>query len=218
MRRPELHGLYVITDSRLIPPSRMTEFVGAAIRGGARMVQYRDKGSDGRRRRAEAEELKALCGRHGVTFIVNDDIELAAEIGASGVHLGEEDPTLERARARLGPRAIIGVSCYNDLQRARQAETHGADYVAFGALYPSSTKPNARRAPLTLLGEAKRCLGIPVCAIGGIRPRNAGEIVHAGADMLAVIDAVFGAHDVEAAAREIAQAIEKARASKDDEV
>ena len=204
--RPELHGLYVITDAGLIPPERLEERVAAAIRGGARIVQYRDKTTEHERRLAEAARLQALCARAGAALIINDDVELARETGAAGVHIGEDDAALDEARARLGPQAIIGVSCYDDLARARVAQAAGADYVAFGAFFPSPTKPNARTASLDLLVEAKHALGLPVCAIGGIRAEHAPRLIAAGADMLAVITAVFAARDVEAAAREIARA------------
>ncbi|HWP94938.1 MAG TPA: thiamine phosphate synthase [Gammaproteobacteria bacterium] len=199
-----LRGLYVITDASLTPGPRLATAVAAALRGGARLVQYRDKTADESRRHTEASTLRSLCRAHGVPFIVNDDVELAAAVGADGVHLGRDDASLPAARARLGPDAIIGASCYDSLARALDAEANGADYVAFGSFFPSPTKPHAIPAPLALLGEARRRLHIPICAIGGIRTDNAAVLLTAGADMLAVVSGVFGADDVEAAAREFA--------------
>ncbi|HSR65937.1 MAG TPA: thiamine phosphate synthase, partial [Xanthomonadaceae bacterium] len=144
--------------------------------------------------------LRALCADAGVAFIVNDDVELARATDADGVHLGEHDARPDAARARLGPDAIIGGSCYADLDRAEAAARAGASYVAFGAFFPSPTKPLARRATPELL-RAAACLGLPRVAIGGIRPDNAAPLVAAGADLIAVISGVFAAPDPAAAAR-----------------
>jgi thiamine-phosphate pyrophosphorylase len=201
MTTPALSGLYAITDGTLTPGERLPAAVEAAIRGGVRLVQYRDKSRDTARRGREARTLAALCRDHGVRFIVNDDVELASESGADGVHLGREDAALAAVRVRLGPRALIGVSCYNSLENAVRAAHEGADYVAFGSFYASDSKPGAVRAPLELLGQARRALSIPVCAIGGITPENGAELVAAGADMLAVIRGLFAASDVTTAAR-----------------
>lgn len=196
-----LRGLYAVTDTELSPGSRLLQSVEAAIRGGARLVQYRDKSRDGARRAAETRALLELCRGHGVPLLVNDDVELAAAVGADGVHLGKEDGEPALARVQLGPRAIIGVSCYDSLERAVAAAQEGADYVAFGSFFPSETKPGAERAPITLLTEASRHLNIPLCAIGGITPENGKSLVEAGADMLAVIRGLFAARDVTSAAR-----------------
>ena len=196
-----LRGLYAVTDTELSPGSRLLQSVEAAIRGGARLVQYRDKSRDGARRAAETRALLELCRGHGVPLLVNDDVELAAAVGADGVHLGKEDGEPALARVQLGPRAIIGVSCYDSLERAVAAAQEGADYVAFGSFFPSETKPGAERAPITLLTEARRHLNIPLCAIGGITPENGKSLVEAGADMLAVIRGLFAARDVTSAAR-----------------
>ena len=195
-----LRGLYGITDGTSLP--RLLSSVEAAIRGGARLIQYREKSTDGKRRAAEAAALLELCRGHGVLCIVNDDVDLAASTGADGVHLGRDDSRVDAARVRLGPRAIIGVSCYDSLERALQAAHDGADYVAFGSFFASASKPAAVRAPLSLLKDARTRLGIPLCAIGGITPQNGDELVQAGADMLAVIQGLFGATDVTAAAKE----------------
>lgn len=165
------------------------------------MVQYRDKGRDAPRRRAEAGALLALCRARSVPLIVNDDIDLAATIGADGVHLGRDDASLRHARERLGPRALIGVSCYNRLECAISAQAQGASYVAFGRFFPSPTKPGAAAAPVRLLREARPRVSLPIVAIGGITPENGGLLVRAGADLLAVISGVLGAADPARAAQ-----------------
>lgn len=196
-----LSGLYVLTDAELIGGARLLPAVAAALRGGARLVQYRDKSQNVARRKLEAEALRALCTAQGALLIINDDVELAAECGADGVHLGKDDADIQAARARLGPTAIIGMSCYNDLARAHAAQTAGADYLAFGSFYPSAIKPQAPRASLDLLRQARRELRLPLCAIGGITADNAQPLLTAGADLLAVINGVFASDNIEAAAR-----------------
>jgi thiamine-phosphate pyrophosphorylase len=195
-----LKGLYAITDGDLTPGTALLPAVEAAIRGGAGLVQYRDKSTDSVRRSREAHALVALCRDHGVPLIVNDDVELARDSGADGVHLGKDDGDLATARVRLGPRALIGVSCYDSLERAVAAAQAGADYVAFGSFHASMSKPGAVRAPLSLLAQARERLGIPLCAIGGITPMNGAALLSGGADMLAVIHGVFAAEDIAAAA------------------
>lgn len=193
-----LAGLYAVTPARRDEPCAA---VGAALRGGARIVQYRDKSDDAERRRDEARQLAALCHAVGALLVINDDVALARDSGADGVHLGRDDIGIPDARALLGPDAVIGASCYDSLALARAASAQGADYVAFGSFFPSRTKPAAVRAPLRLLKDARAELDLPICAIGGITPENGGELLAAGADMLAVVDGVFGAPDIEAAAR-----------------
>lgn len=192
-------GLYLVTDGSPLQPLLAT--VAAALRGGAVLVQYRAKDVPPERRHAEASALLQLCRAHGTPLLVNDDLELALAIGADGVHLGRDDAPADVARGRLGAGALIGVSCYADLQRAHAAIAAGADYVAFGSMFPSSTKPAAPPAPLALLGAARDTLGVPVCAIGGITLANAAVVVGAGADLLAVISDVAAAADPEARAR-----------------
>jgi len=199
--RRRVQGLYVITDAGLQPTARLPERVLEAIRGGARMVQYRDKGHDAARRLGEAEALAALCRRHGVLFIINDDVELAVAVAADGVHVGREDGAIADARAALGPERLVGASSYNDPERAVQLQGEGADYVAFGTFFPSPTKPHAVRATPEMLRAVRPRLQVPVVAIGGITAANAAPVVAAGADALAVISDVFGAGDVTAAAR-----------------
>jgi thiamine-phosphate pyrophosphorylase len=190
------HGLYAITDG---PRPDLLAVVEAVLRGGAAMLQYRDKTTNAQRRKAEATRLRELCGQWRVPLIVNDDVELAQAVAAAGVHLGEDDGDLAAARVRLGADAIIGVSCYDSLARARELANAGADYLAFGAFHPSPTKPDARRATPGLLRDA-RALGVPLVAIGGITSDNARPLIDAGADFVAVVSGVFGAADPRMAA------------------
>lgn len=210
--RNTVGGLYVITDSTLQPPETLSERVERALIGGARVVQYRDKHGDTARRLREASALRGLCERYAATFIVNDDVELARRCGAHGVHLGRDDMALEEARRQLGPERLIGVSCYNELERAERLAAAGADYLAFGSLFPSATKPGAPRASLALIREARaRFPGLALVGIGGIDADNAPAAVTAGVDALAVIRAVFGADDPARAAAGIAAAFEPSR-------
>lgn len=197
-----VRGLYVITDEDLIG-DRLIEAVGAAIGGGARLVQYRNKQRDARDYRAKAAALAALCRDRNALLIINDDPLLAHAVGASGVHIGDQDGGIAAARAILGAGACIGVSCYNDFERARAAVRAGCDYLAFGSFYPSTAKPGAVRATPALLRRAKHELSVPVVAIGGITAENGARLIAAGADSLAVIHAVFAAHDIGAAARSL---------------
>lgn len=194
-------GLYAITDSVCTPADTLCERVEQAIAGGARAIQYRDKQASDAERHARASALAALCRTRGIPLIINDDPELAAACGAAGVHLGEHDGSVRLARARLGPRALIGVSCYDRLERALQAQAEGASYVAFGRFHPSRSKPGARPAPVQLLREARCRLALPIVAIGGITPDNGAELVRAGANLLAAIHGVFCTADPRAAAR-----------------
>ena len=198
--RRDLRGLYVITDNALARGRPLPDLVAEALAGGARVVQYRDKTADHARRRDEACALARLCRSAGALLIVNDDVELALVAQADGVHVGRDDDAIATARARLGPDRVIGASCYDRFELAVAARQAGADYVAFGSFHPSPTKPAAVRAGLALLERGRRELDLPLVAIGGITPENGGALVAAGADMLAVIHAVFGAADVRAAA------------------
>ena len=200
---PRIAGLYAIADSAYLKD--FVPAVTAALLGGARVIQYRDKTNDATQREAIARALNALCRARGVPFLINDDVRLAGTIEAAGVHLGRDDADIVAARAALGAHAIIGVSCYNELARARAAQDAGADYVAFGRFFPSRTKPQALQATPELLHAARGALKIPVVAIGGITPENGGLLIEAGADALAVIEGVFGQTDIRAAAERYAQ-------------
>lgn len=192
-------GLYAITPDGL-GTAELLRRVELALLGGARLVQYRNKPADAALRREQAATLAALCHAHGAHLIVNDDLRLALEAGADGVHLGREDGDLAAARAALGLGKLLGVSCYDDMERAREARRIGADYIAFGSFFASPTKPAAVRAALTLPAAAKAELGLPVCAIGGITLQNAPQLINAGADLLAVITDLFEAPDIRARA------------------
>jgi thiamine-phosphate pyrophosphorylase len=174
MNGQRMRGLYVITPDD-VSSDVLTTRVAEAIAGGARLLQYRRKSIDVAARRAEAKSIAALCRVSGVLFIVNDDPRLAAEVGADGVHVGRDDGTVAAARAVLGERALVGVSCYDRLDLAIAAEESGADYVAFGSFFPSSVKPGAVRPPLQLLTEARAMLSTPVVAIGGITLEHAPQ-------------------------------------------
>lgn len=203
--RLHARGLYAISDGPRADLPAVTERV---LEGGAVLLQYRDKTGDHARRRAEAQTLLALCRARGVPLIVNDDVELAAAVGADGVHLGAEDGDIAAARERLGRDAIIGVSCYDSIDRARRLAAAGADYLAFGAFFASSTKPDARRATLELLRQAA-AIGLPLVAIGGITPDNAPPLIAAGADLVAVVSGVFAAADPAATARRYSELFTK---------
>lgn len=196
-----IRGLYAIADSSLLPPERLVAAVTQAIEGGAALIQYRDKGGDLPRRLSQALALAQLCRTRRVPLIVNDDAPLAERVGAAGVHLGRDDMPIADARRLLGHDAIVGVSCYNSLAMAVSAEAQGADYVAFGAFFPSPTKPEAVRAEASLLRRAGAQLRCPMVAIGGITPHNGAALLEAGAAALAVISGVFGEADAAAAAR-----------------
>ena len=197
----EMRGLYAITNG---PRRDFRSAIEAALTGGARIVQYRDKTDDRDRRRTEADVVVELCRKYSAISIINDDVELARTCGATGVHLGVEDDGIAAARARLGAGVLIGISCYDSTDLARQAVSAGADYVAFGSFYSSPTKPQALRATPDLLGTAK-LLGVPVVAIGGITADNAASLIQAGADCVAVISSLFDSADIETVARRFSQ-------------
>ncbi len=195
-------GLYGITDSTLMPDDgTLLNAVEGALRGGASIIQYRDKSGDNDKRLRQARALNQLCQQYQVPLLINDDAQLAFDSGASGVHLGQSDDSLQQARALLGPNAIIGITCHDRLELALQAREGGADYVAFGAFFASKTKPEARPAPLTLLQEARAKLDCPIVAIGGLSVDNASQVISAGADLVAVIHALFAADDINARAQ-----------------
>jgi thiamine-phosphate pyrophosphorylase len=182
-------GLYALTQCDNKQPDQIIKEAAAAIRGGAAVIQYRDKNP------ADApyvaRELVKICHQNDVPLIINDDVELAIESKADGVHLGKNDGEIIAAREHLGPAAIIGVSCYNSIERALAAQALGATYVAFGRFFPSKSKPLATPADIDTLRKAKQKIRLPIVAIGGILPENGGQLLAAGADLLAVIGSVF---------------------------
>ena len=197
-------GLYAVTPE-LTDSIALISKVDAALRGGARVVQYRSKSIAHSLRRSQAGEIANLCRIHNALFIVNDSVALAREVDADGVHLGKDDGGVLAARSMLGRGKLIGVSCYNEMDRARKAVAQGADYVAFGSFFSSSIKPQALRADMELLHSAASEIALPVVAIGGITEDNAAGLIAAGADAVAVVSALFDAFDVEAQARRFAR-------------
>jgi thiamine-phosphate pyrophosphorylase len=187
-----LRGLYAITSAELCADRAILRAaVAAALRGGALLIQYRDKHSDAAVRRANARELAALCNEHGAKLIINDDAELAHAVGAHGAHLGHADASLAQARTALGAAAILGASCGPSLERGQAAAAAGASYLAFGRFFVSQTKPDAPQADPEVLRQARRQFRLPLCAIGGVTPHNAGALIEAGADLIAAVDGVF---------------------------
>ncbi|MGA0033295.1 MAG: thiamine phosphate synthase [Burkholderiales bacterium] len=197
--RARIAGLYAITPD-LDDSHELQRRVRAALRGGARIVQYRNKTASPALRIEQARMLQSLCADFGVPLIINDHTGLVAESGASGLHLGGDDGSLATARAALGPERLLGGSCYDRLDLAKAAVAAGADHIAFGSFFPSTVKPGAVRPPLDLLTRAKASFDVPVVAIGGITLDNAPALIAAGADAIAVISAVFSAPDIEQAA------------------
>lgn len=197
--RKPLRGLYAVTPSGW-PAATLLAAVGAALHGGAVLVQYRDKRRDNSGRAETARALQRLCKRFDAPLLINDDLELALAVAADGVHLGDGDGDLRAARQALGAGALLGASCYADFERARAAVAAGADYVAFGSVYRSATKPQATPAALSLFTRCRSELRVATCAIGGIGLDNARPLLAAGADLLAVITDLFEAPDVAARA------------------
>jgi thiamine-phosphate pyrophosphorylase len=203
-------GLYAIT-----PDEQRTDVlvskVGKALFGGATVVQYRNKAASAALRQEQGRSIAALCRAVGATFIVNDDLPLALALDADGVHLGADDGDLADARMRLGRGKLLGVSCYDRIELARVAARAGADYLAFGSVFASGTKPAAVRAPLALFAEARRSMALPLVAIGGINLQNAPQVFAAGADAVAVIGALFDAADVAACANDFTRLYQQQR-------
>jgi thiamine-phosphate pyrophosphorylase len=197
-----LAGLYGITSAEICrDEDRLLRAVTAALRGGTRWLQYRDKQATPAERLRRAGALAALCRDHGAGFVVNDDVQLALAVEADGVHIGARDGDIAATRAQLGTDRVLGVTCGDSLARARNAIAFGASYVAFGRLFPSNTKPDAPPAALETVREAVKTLSVPVCAIGGITPANLPAVTATGAALIAVVDGLFGAEHIELTAR-----------------
>ncbi|MCK5809482.1 MAG: thiamine phosphate synthase [Cocleimonas sp.] len=188
-----MKGLYAITES---DSNNLLKNVTLALQGGVRILQYRNKNADTAQQVIEASALASLCKEYNVCFIINDNIQLAKQVKADGVHLGRDDGSIDEARAVLGDDAIIGVTCYQDIERALEAEKLGANYVAFGRFFASPTKPNAPQANIELLQQARQQLSLPICCIGGITVQNADRLIENGADMIAVISSLFATEDI----------------------
>lgn len=198
-----MRGLYLITNHQHCNDDRLFSEAAQALACNPVILQYRDKSRDAAKRLRQASQLRDMTRQHNCRLIINDDVELARAVDADGVHLGRDDLFIRQARQQLGNQAIIGVSCYNELQRAVMMAETGADYIAFGRFFASRTKPDAVQADANLITLAKSRLSLPLVAIGGISPENAPSLLKAGVDMLAVIDAVFGQADIGKAAHHL---------------
>jgi thiamine-phosphate pyrophosphorylase len=207
-------GLYLITPDES-DTSRLLARTAPLLAAGVTWLQYRNKTAGDALRHEQASALQALCASAGIPLIVNDHLRLAKAVGAAGVHLGEADGDIAAARAVLGPDAILGVSCYDQLPLAEGAAAAGADYVAFGAFFPTRSKQGTRQASPELLSQAAT-LGVPRVAIGGITPDNAGNLIDAGADLIAVIAGVYEAPDPVAAVHAYRRCFANLRAHKND--
>ncbi|MCH9758494.1 MAG: thiamine phosphate synthase [Proteobacteria bacterium] len=185
-----IRGLYALTPGGINDADLLAQ-VAAAVSGGVRLLQYRNKNADAPTRTRQATQLAAYCRQQQVCFIVNDDVALAQQCGADGVHLGRSDRSIATARQQLGARMLIGSTCHNSLDDAAQAQAAGADYLAFGAVYPSATKPDAGGCPLATITRARQQTTLPIVAIGGITVENAAAVIAAGADCLAVSQGLF---------------------------
>lgn len=192
---PERSAIYAITDSTLMPGEQLFLKAEAALKAGIGCLQYREKTATAAEKKQRAQRLLSLCRQYRTPLIINDDLALALEIGADGVHLGQGDGCLHDARAQLGVDKILGVTCHASLELAQQAEEAGADYLAFGRFFPSATKPDAPPAPLELIGQARQRFSLPLVVIGGIGPENAGAVLTEGADMVAVVNSLFADDD-----------------------
>lgn len=191
MTTHRLQGLYAITDSQLLPGERLLQGVEAALRGGASLIQYRDKQSSSIERLRNAENLLACCRAWQRPLIINDDVDLARRIGADGIHLGQTDDSLAAARQILGEHCLIGATCHASLELARQAEQAGADYLAFGRFFISSTKAEAPPAKMDILSRVRMESALPLVAIGGITLDNAPQLLKHPIQMLAVVYSLF---------------------------
>jgi thiamine-phosphate pyrophosphorylase len=206
-----LRGLYAVTPGTR-ETARLVAQVEACLAGGAALVQYRAKDLPADLMLEQASRIARACRDCGVPLVVNDSVELARAVGAQGVHLGRDDGDVREARRALAPGMILGVSCYDAPDRAREAAAAGADYVAIGSVFASGSKPAAVRAPLELLGRARAASGLPVCAIGGITLANAPQAIAAGADLVAVVSALFDSGDILSTTRAFARLFETAHA------
>lgn len=199
-----LHGVYAITDPILMPDDgALLHAVEQALLGGAALIQYRNKPASPDVRERQAGALQSLCSSFDTPLLINDDVELCLRTGAAGVHLGQQDCSLPEARRRLGPDAIIGISCHARQELALAAQRDGASYVAMGRFFPSQTKPEAPASTLDDLRQIRLHLHVPLVAIGGVNAENGASLVNAGADMLAAIHYLFSTPCVEQRTREM---------------
>ena len=203
--KKQLKGLYAITDEYLIDEHDFTQSIEYALQGGSKIIQYRDKSNHPHKKLQQANALRSLCDQYHALLIINDDIALSRAVNADGVHLGKDDTTIATARQQLGDNAIIGISCYNDINMAIEAEKNHADYVAFGAMFSSPTKPEASNTSPEIISQARKVINIPICAIGGITRKNIVQVTQNGADMAAVISDLFSGDDIKNVAHKLSQ-------------
>lgn len=194
-----LQGLYVLTDSRIFPHTQWPTRVEAILEGGATVIQLREKELTDNELLPHALRVQEVCMAHDVPLIINDRVELAKKIFADGVHLGKEDKSLKAARDYLGNEFYIGVSCYRDIYASIRAQQLGADYVAFGSLFPTLTKQDASHCPLSIIQKAGNQIFLPICGIGGITINNVNKVIQAGATLLSVSNAIFNSDNPKAA-------------------
>ncbi len=204
-----LQGLYAITDEKLTPKSTILNQVEKALLAGARVIQLREKSSSDDELEKVATSLQNLCTKHKATFFINDRVQLAKKIGADGIHVGISDQTVKETKAAVGDKMLIGVSCYGDLERAKQAVKDGADYVAFGAFFPSKTKPKADVVSKDVITRARVELDVPICVIGGINRKNINEIINFQPDMYSIVNDIFGSSDIKKAVSELNRLVSK---------
>lgn len=198
-----IHGLYAITPD-MGDTELLIKKVEAALQGGIHILQYRNKQADHKLQAQQASAILPLCRQYNVPLIINDSVGLCLSLDADGVHLGADDGNLAEVKERIGSK-ILGASCYNRFDLALAAQNQGADYVAFGACFASNTKPNAPVASLDLFNRARDELNIPSVAIGGIHLQNAPQVINAGANAIAVIQAIFNADDVKSVSQQFSQ-------------
>ncbi len=197
-----LTGLYVIADAACIGKDEIITKTEEVLVAGVKIIQYRDKINSQKDRHKISEQLRKLTHGYNCLLLINDDAQLAKLIDADGVHLGKDDISVKQARKLLGKNKVIGASCYTQIENAQTAINASADYIAFGSFYPSSTKPDAPRAGIELITKTKKQYNTPVCAIGGITPKNATKLLNEGVDMIAVISAIFNASSPKQAVQE----------------
>lgn len=201
-----IKGLYAVTPD-IADTDLLVKKVEAALAGGVNVLQYRNKQANHKLQTQQARALLPLCRQYNVPLIINDSVKLCLTLDADGVHLGADDGNLAEVRSRIGEDKILGASCYNRFDLALSAQNQGADYIAFGACFASNTKPNAPVADLSLFSQARAELSIPAVAIGGITLQNATQAIQAGADAIAIIQAIFAADDVKLASQQFSQLI-----------
>ena len=199
-----IKGLYAVTPDEPDTDVLLAK-VEAALLGGINILQYRNKQANHKLLTQQAQAILHLCRQYNVPLIINDSVKLCLTLDADGVHIGAEDGNLSEVRTRLGPNKILGASCYNRFDLALTAQQAGADYVAFGACFASTTKPNAPVASLDLFKLAQAQLHIPTVAIGGITLTNVLQAIDAGASAIAVINAIFNSSDVKLSTQQFAQ-------------